>query len=292
MWTSQTVPVGPIDLAAFECGPRDGTPVVLVHGWPDTHRLWDSVAPLLAGRCRVIAYDTRGHGESTRPTETRDFRLENYADDFFALIDALEPDRPVHVLAHDWGSVQVWQAAADPRAAGRIASFTSVSGPNLDYLGRLLSERLRHPTPTGLREIAGQLVSSSYAFFFLIPGPPELYFRLTGRPGVWRLFHRITEGTTADSVHIADTLSQDMISGLRIYRANVRRLLRPDDRRVDVPVQLLVARRDVAVRAAPYAYYDRWVPRLHRVDLKSGHWSPFSHPEALAEHTLTFIDSL
>jgi pimeloyl-ACP methyl ester carboxylesterase len=292
MSTSQTVVNGAVRLAVFECGPRDGTPVVLVHGWPDTHRLWDSVTPLLAPRCRVIAYDTRGHGESTCPASTREFRLEHYTDDFFAVIDTLEPDRPVHVLAQDWGSVQVWQAAADPRATGRIASFTSVSGPNLDYLGRLLRDRLRHPSRTGMLEVAAQLASSTYALIFLVPGLPELYFRVVGRPSLWRLFHRITERTPGDRIHVADTLPQDMRHGLRIYRANMRRVLRPRDLPVNIPVQLLVARRDIAVRAAPYAYYDRWVPHLRRIDLDSGHWSPFTHPDRLAEHTLAFIDSL
>ena len=49
-----------VRIAVYEEGNPDGPTVVLVHGWPDSHVLWDGVAPLLADRFRIVRYDNRG----------------------------------------------------------------------------------------------------------------------------------------------------------------------------------------------------------------------------------------
>ena len=56
-----------VRIAVYEEGNPDGPTVVLVHGWPDSHVLWDGVAPLLADRFRVVRYDNRGVGKSSVP---------------------------------------------------------------------------------------------------------------------------------------------------------------------------------------------------------------------------------
>ena len=56
----RTVRRGEVELAVFVGGNPDGPPVVLVHGWPDTHHLWVGVVDQLADDFRVVAYDTRG----------------------------------------------------------------------------------------------------------------------------------------------------------------------------------------------------------------------------------------
>ena len=81
-----------------------GPTVVLVHGWPDSHVLWDGVVPLLADRFRIVRYDNRGVGKSSVPKPVSAYTMAGYADDFAAVIDAVVPGEPVHVLAHDWGS--------------------------------------------------------------------------------------------------------------------------------------------------------------------------------------------
>lgn len=61
---------GDVDLVVHEGGNPDGPVLVMVHGWPDTHRLWDGVAERLGDDFRLAAYDTRGQGgrSPTRPT--------------------------------------------------------------------------------------------------------------------------------------------------------------------------------------------------------------------------------
>ncbi|MCA2209059.1 SDR family oxidoreductase [Nocardia rosealba] len=284
---------GAFDIAVFEYGDPAGETVVLVHGWPDTHHLWERVIPLLADRFHVVAYDTRGHGASTRTQRTADFRLDELAGDFYAVIDAVSPDRPVHVLAHDWGSIQLWEAVCEPQAAERVASFTSVSGPNLDHIAAWIRNRLSRPTPRNVWQPLTQLASSAYTFFFMTPGLPRATFNAIGTEKLWQRAVSLMNDTPAANVKLGPTFRRDMVDGLLIYRANiVQRLLAPRERRTTVPVQLIVAGRDVALRPAGYDDSHKWTDRLWRRDVPAGHWVPFSHPELLATATTELIDAL
>lgn len=291
--TERTVHHRGFDLAVYEYGDPAAETVVLVHGWPDTHQLWNNVIPLLAGHFHVVAYDTRGHGASTRTDRVADFRLAELAADFFAVAAAVSPDRPVHVLAHDWGSVQVWEAVCEPGADARIASFTSVSGPNLDHLAAWVRNRLRRPGPRNIWQPFTQLLSSAYTGFFMTPGLPRLVFGAFATEQRWRRFIQLMNNTAASTISFGPTLTEDMVNGLLIYRANiVAHLRKPRERTTEVPVQLIVAGRDIAVRPAGYDDSAQWVSHLWRRDVPAGHWMPFSHPDLLATATTELIDAV
>lgn len=152
-----------VRIAVYEDGDRNGPTVVLIHGHPDSHRLWDPIVALLADRFRIVRYDNRGAGDSTVPKRTAAYRIGRFADDFAAVIDSLPESGAVHVLAHDWGSTGVWEFLARPDAAGRVASFTSVSGPSHDHLNRYIVDTLSRPYRPrrflrGLRQL-GRLVA-------------------------------------------------------------------------------------------------------------------------------------
>lgn len=157
---------GDLTLAVKTWGDPARSPVVLVHGYPDDSSVWQHVAPLLARKHYVIAYDVRGAGLSGVPKRTADYHLAKLTDDFVAVIDALCPGRAVHLIAHDWGSIQGWEFVTDSRLAGRIASYTSCSGPCLDHVGFWLRERVLRPTPASLGKLGGQLVRSWYVYLF------------------------------------------------------------------------------------------------------------------------------
>src|SRR5207237_5631555 len=81
-----------------------GTPVVLLHGFPDTGDLWRNQIPALAAAgFRAIAPDLRGRGRSSRPGAVGDYRLLAIVNDVVAILDALRIPR-AHVVAHDWGA--------------------------------------------------------------------------------------------------------------------------------------------------------------------------------------------
>ncbi|MET0197834.1 MAG: alpha/beta fold hydrolase [Rhodococcus fascians] len=279
-------------LAVFETGNPDGETIVLVHGWPDTHELWSHIVPLLEDDYRVVSYDVRGAGESTIPQEQSAYRLRNLASDFYAVIDAVSPDRKVHVLAHDWGAVQAWEAAAEPHAIDRIASYTSISGPNLDHLGKWSRSRLAKPTAEGIRHVLAQVRASWYTVTFHIPGLSTLRIKRQFAKG-WPAFLQEFSGVDPALVTQNSTLWSDATNGTNLYRANIiPRLTKPRERYVDIPVQLIVNTEDVAVRPYHYADTGKWVKNLTRNDIPAGHWSPISHARDIAELTKTYIAGL
>ena len=288
-WTRRTVHNGDVALAVFEAGNRTGPTLVMVHGWPDTHRLWSGVAALLAEEFRLVAYDTRGQGESDEPEDDAAYELRHLAQDFRAVVDAVSPDQPVHVVAHDWGSIEVWEAVTTPRHASRVASFISISGPNLDHLQHWLRAQVTHLDVRGVPRLLEQAVASSYTAFFVSPLAPPALRAVATRPR-WQELLRRAAGVEPSDAHHAPTLVHDMVSGLRRYRANLwTRSRHPRPRRTSVPVLQLVLTRDPAVRAAAVRCSEPWVDRLERVEVPYGHWVALSHPAVVADAVRRFV---
>lgn len=127
-----TIPGDGTQLACRACGPAGKPVIVFVHGYPDNQRVWDRVIAELSDDYRCVRYDVRGAGRSSRPNATAAYTLDHLEADLRAVIDWASPHAPVHLVAHDWGSIQSWEAVTDPALSGRIASFTSISGPCLE----------------------------------------------------------------------------------------------------------------------------------------------------------------
>lgn len=196
----RVVRTGGVELCVAELGETGQPTVILVHGYPDSKEVWSEVAPRLADRFHVVLYDVRGHGRSTPPQPLRGgFTLEKLTDDFLAVADAVSPDRPVHLVGHDWGSVQSWEFATVKRTEGRIASFTSMSGPSLDHFGHWINQRVKRPTPRRVGQLLGQGAKSWYVYLLHTPVLPELAWRgpsaSAGRAS-WSVWRRCPAATT------------------------------------------------------------------------------------------------
>ncbi|SFY51443.1 SDR family oxidoreductase [Streptomyces sp. F-1] len=289
----RTVRTGGIQLSVAELGdPRQPT-VVLVHGYPDNKEVWSEIAPRLADRFHVVLYDVRGHGRSTAPKPLRGgFTLAKLTDDFLAVVDEVSPDRPVHLVGHDWGSVQSWEFVTVARTEGRIASFTSVSGPSLDHFGHWINDRLRRPTPRRVGQLLGQGAKSWYVGMLHTPALPELAWR--GPLGKrWpRILERTEQVSGGD--YPTPSLSSDAAHGAWLYRDNVRaRLRRPrPDAHAHAPVQLIVPEGDAFLSARLYDDLERWVPRLTRRTIAAKHWVPRTRPDQLTAWIEEFVTSV
>ncbi len=287
------VRTGGVELCVAELGDPERPAVVLVHGYPDSKEVWSRIAPRLAERFHVVAYDVRGHGGSTAPRPLRGgFTLEKLTDDFLAVADAVSPHRPVHLVGHDWGSVQGWEFVTVPRARERILSFTSVSGPSLDHFGHWIKSRVSRPTPRRAGHLLGQGVRSWYVYALHTPVLPELAWRgPLGR--YWpRLLERM-ERVPGDGYPTA-SLPSDAAHGAWLYRDNVRSRLgdpRPDAY-AHVPVQLVTPLGDRFLSPRLHDGLEQWAPRLTRRTLSSGHWVPRSRPDQLATWIADFVTSV
>ncbi|WLW53754.1 SDR family oxidoreductase [Streptomyces sp. YU58] len=287
------VRTGGIELCVAELGDPSAPTVVLIHGYPDSKEVWSEVAPRLAERFHVVLYDVRGHGRSTAPRPLRGgFTLEKLTDDFLAVADAVSPDRPVHLVGHDWGSVQAWEFVTVRRTEGRVASFTSMSGPSLDHLGLWVDKRLRRPTPRRVAQLLGQGAKSWYVYALHTPKLPELAWRgLLGThwPRLLERAEKIPRGTYPTA-----SLPTDAAHGAWLYRDNIRsRLRRPRrDAYAHAPVQLITPLDDAFLSETLYDDLDRWVPQLTRRTLPAKHWIPRTRPDRLAAWITEFVTSV
>ncbi|MGW2382128.1 SDR family oxidoreductase [Streptomyces sp. NPDC001658] len=287
------VRTGGIELCVAELGDPSAPTVVLIHGYPDSKEVWSEVAPRLAERFHVVLYDVRGHGRSTAPRPLRGgFTLEKLTDDFLAVIDAVSPDRPVHLIGHDWGSVQAWEFVTVRRTEGRVASFTSMSGPSLDHLGLWIDKRLRRPTPRRVAQLVGQGAKSWYVYALHTPRLPELAWRGplgTHWPRLLERAEKIPRGTYPTA-----SLPRDAAHGAWLYRDNIRpRLRRPRrDAYAHAPVQLITPLDDAFLSETLYDDLDRWVPQLTRRTLPAKHWIPRTRPDRLAAWITEFVTSV
>jgi NAD(P)-dependent dehydrogenase (short-subunit alcohol dehydrogenase family)/pimeloyl-ACP methyl ester carboxylesterase len=286
------VRTGGVDLCVAELGDPAAPTVVLVHGYPDSKEVWSEVAARLADRFHVVLYDVRGHGRSTAPQPLRGgFTLAKLTDDFLAVIDEVSPDRPVHLVGHDWGSVQSWEFVTVGRTEGRIASFTSMSGPSLDHFGHWIDARVRRPTPRRVGQLLGQGAKSWYVYLLHTPALPELAWR--GPLGkAWpRILQRAERIPTGD--YPTSSLPSDAAHGAWLYRDNVRaRLRRPrEDAYAHAPVQLITPLGDAFLSERLYDDLERWVPRLTRRTLPDKHWIPRTRPDQVASWIEEFVTS-
>ncbi|MET7332618.1 SDR family oxidoreductase [Nonomuraea sp. NPDC005650] len=267
---------GDVRLAVFEEGDPANPTVLLLHGYPDTHRVWDEVAALLRDRHHVVRYDVRGAGESTAPRNRRDYGFDHLIADLAAVIDAVGSPR-VHLVGHDWGSLQGWEALGRAGLRDRIASFTSLGGPGLRQTAHFLGHGRR-------RDVAAQRLKSWYIGAFQVPAAPELAWGSLMPRIISRTLRR--EGVSPRPGHPARTLVKDGRNGLWMYRLNMGTAGDPGVG--DVPVQIIEATGDSFVTPALLASIGQWAPRLRHRKVAAGHWAHRSRPEAVARMVAEF----
>lgn len=277
---------GEVTLAGQVSGPEGAPAVVLIHGYPDDSTVWDGVVADLARDHRVITYDVRGAGLSSAPSSGRGYQLGRLMSDLASVIDAQVPSGKVHLVGHDWGSIQGWQALVDGRTRARIASYTSISGPSLDLAFSAMRERLKEDRLAALPPMLGQLLKSWYIVAFHLPMlAPGLW-----RAGVARLWPSILKRTDGIAVERRAGQLRDGVNGINLYRANFReRIFGAKTPTVDHPVQLLVPTEDPFVSPAIFDNLSDHVPNLTREEVRSGHWLPLSDPALVAGRVRRFV---
>ncbi|WP_067858395.1 alpha/beta fold hydrolase [Nocardia shimofusensis] len=136
-------------------GPADGDVIVLIHGWSCCIEYWNPQIDALADRFRVVAYDQRGHGESSlgriAPSE------QTLADDLHTVLDATLPrGRRAVLVGHSMGglTVQAWAARYPEQVAERAASVVLANTAAQNIRGETdLIPLLNKPLVVGKRPI-------------------------------------------------------------------------------------------------------------------------------------------
>jgi len=156
-----------------------GRPVLLLHGFPDTHAIWRHQIPALAAAgLQVIAPDLRGYGRTDVPSATAAYSINFLADDVLRLMDALGIEK-ASLVGHDWGGLIGWHLAM--HAPDRFERYVALS--------------TGHPAAIAGAGIA-QYLRFWYVLVFRTPvlsnSVPSLTYRTPGMntptqlPGFWR----------------------------------------------------------------------------------------------------------
>jgi pimeloyl-ACP methyl ester carboxylesterase len=268
--------VNGINLALIDEGPRDGTPVVLLHGFPDRGSMWHhQIAALSQAGYRVLAPDQRGFGDSDAPEGVEHYDNMLAMADTIAVLDELGITK-AHVVGHDWGASVAWRMALF--APERLLSLTVVSvGHPLAFMSAGLEQKQK----------------SWYMLAFQHAGPAEemvqhdnfaflQYFGTGGEEKQWQ----------------AD-LSRPgrLTAALNWYRANVPPQLLLSTARLELPPVMVKTMGvwsdgDDALSEAQMKNSANYVPdfRFERIDGIS-HWIPTAAPDKLNALLLDFLAS-
>jgi haloacetate dehalogenase len=267
----------------------EGPPVLLLHGYPQTHLIWHHVAPVLASSYTVVLTDLRGYGDSGKPPSAPDhstYSKRAMAADQLAVMRGLGFDR-FAVVGHDRGARVAHRLALDaPAAVGCLAVLDIV------------------PTRLTLERADAAFALDYYHWFFLAAGHgiPE---RLVGAdPDFWvrqRLQTRHHGGTPFDP-HALDEYVRCLRDPACVhatcedYRAAVTIDLRHDDadaaagRRVGCPVLALWGRHGVVGRTYDVlACWREYADRVEGHALDCDHYLPEEAPVEVAAALLGFL---
>jgi pimeloyl-ACP methyl ester carboxylesterase len=99
-----------VTLNVASAGPEGGEPIILLHGFPESHRTWRHQLAGLSDLYRVHAPDQRGFAASDKPEGVENYETDKIVADVMALADSLGLDR-FTLAGHDWGGAVAWTAA-------------------------------------------------------------------------------------------------------------------------------------------------------------------------------------
>jgi pimeloyl-ACP methyl ester carboxylesterase len=178
----------------------EGRPVVLIHGFPDSGRLWRHQVPALADAgFKVIVPDMRGYGRTDKPAEVEQYNLLYTVADIGAVLDDAGVER-AHVVGHDWGAAVAWVLAA-------------VAPERVDHLVAL---SVGHPTTFRAGGFE-QFEKSWYMLLFQFEGVAERWLSDDG----WANFRAWGRHPDTDGVIAEVEANGSLTPALNWYRANV-----------------------------------------------------------------------
>jgi haloacetate dehalogenase len=264
----------------------DGTPVLLLHGFPQTHFCWRGVVPALSQRHTVVATDLRGYGATTAPAggpRGEGFTKRDMANDLVELMSTLGFDR-FAVVGHDRGARVAYRMALDhPTTVDRLAVLNTI--PTVDQFEQM-----------------GARSSLGYWPWFLLAQPapfPEVLIAADPEHVLRFVFDSWTADPDAiDAEAFAEyrrALDEATIATICAdYRAGFWFDRRDDDadrragRRIECPVLLVTGEEETQLVDAE-TVWRAWADDLHAMALPGGHFIPEEAAQPLASALVEFL---
>jgi pimeloyl-ACP methyl ester carboxylesterase len=260
--------------------PGDDPVIVLMHGFPDDHRIYDRLISRLSPR-RAVVFDFVGYGRSDRPERT-EFSSRAHGDQITAVLDTLQADRAVLVGQDASGPDAVTYASAHPQRIAHLVLLNTVFGnqPSL-----VMPEMTRLFSDPQLKSLADDMVGD----------PNQLLWLLQRWGAQFELDADDPSGIIRNSIlpqFYGDEHQTDAIASIRAWCAELRPALNHQDeltnsgalRDLQVPVSIIWGSNDrfltssLAYEIA--ALFDQ--PSLHLLP-NAGHYPQHDQPDHVAE---------
>ena len=270
-------------------GPDAAPPVILLHGFPESHRTWREVAPRLDDAFRLVMPDQRGFAGSDRPEEVEAYATDTLIDDIFALADALGIER-FALVGHDWGGAIAWAAAlrGDPR------------------LDRLAIVNAPHPVifQKSLITDADQRRASQYITAFRTPGFEQALEAMGYEAFFEKVFGDADRMSEAErQQYLAEWRQPGAMTAMLNWYRSARVMVPPPGvtvplpdwvlgafPKVRVPTLVVWGMLDTALLPVQLEGLDRLVEDLQIVRVPdAGHFVPWEAPEAVADALRGFL---
>jgi pimeloyl-ACP methyl ester carboxylesterase len=270
---------GELVFDVIDAGPADGPVVVLLHGFPEQHTMWQPIITRLTAQgYRCLAPRQRGYSPGARPTRRRDYRISELAQDVRTLIDASGAER-VHLVGHDWGAGVAWGVAQ--QFPDRLLTLTAMSVPHPGAFAKaLLTSR--------------QILASWYMYFFQLPRVPE--WCLQRRHGAFTLSALATsraQHAPALAQSEAEAMAEPgaLTGALNWYRAIPLSNPKVTTTKVTVPTMYVWSDGDIALPAKGAQLCGDYVLGEYRFEVMKGvsHWIVDEQPDAMADLLLDWL---
>jgi haloacetate dehalogenase len=263
-----------------------GYPVLLLHGFPETHLAWSKVAPALAQHYRVVVPDLPGYGSSDGPDSVEDFAKRATASRLVALMRQLGHER-FSVIGHDRGGLVAFRMALDHPAT-------------IDRLGVL------DIIPTVDNWAALQGIGGVFAFhLYLLAQPTDLPERMIGADPDMFFAHFLDTWTrdtssiqpAARAAYLAAARDPDVIHAIcQDYRASAfvdaehDRDDREAERRLAMPVLAMWQDPgEVQLPFDPQEIWSSWAPELRTHVMPCGHFLPEELPDEVTSAVMRLL---
>jgi pimeloyl-ACP methyl ester carboxylesterase len=251
----------------------EGPPVLLLHGFPDTHVVWrKQMGPLAEAGFRVIAPDLRGYGQTDAPSHVQSYCLDSLRNDVLGLLDLLRIDK-VRLVGHDWGAIIGWSLCME--APGRVERFVALSSGHpsaLEHAG--LAQRLK----------------MLYVFGFAVPGLAEHTLKAAN----WLFIRKLTRDRTQIGYWRRNLRPPGRLTAaLNYYRANLRLGLPQQWPPVTVPVMGVWSDGDPVLGETQMRESARYVQagfRFERID-GADHWLQLTAADKLNTLLLDYFSA-
>jgi pimeloyl-ACP methyl ester carboxylesterase len=265
---------GGIKLNVELYGPEDGKPVLLLHGFPDTGRVWSrQIAPLTEAGFRLIVPDQRGYRHSDKPSDIEAYKMVRLAADPIAILDRVGVAKAA-VVGHDWGANVAWSVAAfAPQRVDRLVALS-----------------VGHPSTLRPGDIE-QRQKTWYMLLFQFEAIAEHWLSDNG----WANFRTWSHHPDADAVIAELEANGSLTPALNWYRANFHpRILiesPPELPKITVPTMGVWSSGDFAAVEGRMTGSSEFITapwRYERLD-GPGHWMQWEAPDEVNRLLLDFL---